>query len=59
MLQFGNRERVEQVIFAAGAEMITTADAQFRLRLGYTAECVFMLHGRFARQHIEANTLEL
>ena len=53
VLQLADGSRIEQVILAAFAVLIVTADDQFRFRFGQRLEGVGVLHLRFAGEHVE------
>ena len=59
MLELRDRLRIEQMIFAVGAEVVAASDTQLRLRFCRSAECMGMLHDGFASQHVKADTLKL
>ena len=58
LLQFADRQRIEQVIFAVDALMIGPSDGELSLGLRQRTERILVLQLRFARKYVEADAFQ-
>ena len=58
VLQLADRQRIEQMVFAANPVLIFAAGRELGLGFGDRLEGKFVLHLRFARQHIQPDAFD-